>query len=140
MPHSCGGPTAYQGRGNPWGCPVHQIMGGRTTSEHDPQGAALVSSKPIPSLIAALALSVAGSTASRAQSTPSDEAGSQSAGPQTNASPTKDSTKKTKKKNKPKKHTGKTKLDKLERGKPASGEYKSAEKPAPNPADSPMAS
>src|SRR3989440_1660812 len=133
MPHSCGGPTAHQGRGNPWGCPVHQIMRGRTTSEHDPQGAALVSSKPILSLIATVALSVAGSTVSRAQSTPLDEAGSQSAGSQTNDSQTRDSTKKTKKKNKPKKHPGMTKLDKLERGNPASVYYKSRKKHAPNP-------
>jgi len=90
-----------------------------------------VSSKPILSLIAALALSVAGSTVARAQSTPSDEAGSQSAGSQTNDSQTKDSTKKTKKK--PKKHPGMTKLDKLERGNPNSVYYKSRKKHAPNP-------
>ena len=95
-----------------------------------------MSSKPILSLIAALALTVAGSTASRAQSTPSDEAGSQSAGSQTNDSQTKDSTKKTKKKNKPKKHPGMTKLDKLERGNPASVYYKSRKKHAPNPTNS----
>src|SRR3989442_11500253 len=124
MPHSCGGPTAYQDRGI-LGMPGSSGHGGRTTSEQYPQGAALVSSKPILSLIAALALSVAGSTASRAQSTPSDEAGSQSAGSQTDDSQTKDSTKQMKKKNKPKKHPGMTKLAKLERGNPASVFYKS---------------
>src|SRR5438309_6286312 len=131
MPHSCGGPTAYQGRGNPWGHPVHRIMELERPQEQYPQGAALVSSKPILSLIAALALSVAGSTVARAQSTPSDEAGSQTAGSPTNDSQTKDTTKKTKKK--AKKHPGMTKLDKLERGNPDSVYYKSRKKHAPNP-------
>src|SRR5438132_12639006 len=81
--------------------------------EQYPQGAALVSSKPILSLIAALTLSVAGSTVARAQSTPSDEAGSQTAGSPTNDSQTKDTTKKTKKK--AKNHPSMTKLKKLER-------------------------
>src|SRR6266446_6207068 len=133
MPHSCGGPTAYQGRGNPGDARFIRSSGVELPQTLDPQGAALVSSKPILSLVAALALSVAGSTASRAQATPSDDAGSQSAGSQTNDSQTKDSAKKAKKKNKPKNHPGMTKLDKLERGNPASVYYKSRKKHAPNP-------
>src|SRR5438132_11376383 len=90
--------------------------------EQYPQGAALVSSKPILSLIAALALSVAGSTVARAQSTPSDEAGSQTAGSPTNDSQTKDTTKKAKKK--AKKNPGLTQQDKQDRAHPVRMYYK----------------
>ena len=71
------------------------------------------------SLIAAFALSVAGSSAARAQPDSSDASGSQSTDSQT-------------KKKKQKKHPPLTKLEKLERGNPNSVYYKSRKKHAPN--------
>src|SRR3954468_12694359 len=84
-------------------------------------------SNAILSLIAALAVCVAGSSLARAESAPSNETGSQAAGSEA-AQPTQP-----KKSKKVKKHTNKTQHDKLERGNPHSVIYKGRKKSAPSP-------
>ena len=83
-----------------------------------------MASKLILSLMGALALSVAGSSLARAESTPSDDG----AGSQTNDSQTKASKKGSKKKG-----SKKDSLDALERGNPHSVRYKSRKKSTHNP-------
>jgi len=88
-----------------------------------------VSSNPMLSLTAAIAVSIAGSSLARAENPPASDPGAQTASPETKQSdPT--ISKKTGKK---KKHANKTELDKLERGNPHSVIYKSRKKTAPNP-------
>jgi hypothetical protein len=81
------------------------------------------------SLIVGAAVSVGGSSLARAESTSSNEPGSQTADAQATQP------KETKKTKKAKKHPNKTELDKLERGNPHSVIYKSRKKSAPNPSD-----
>jgi hypothetical protein len=83
-----------------------------------------VSSKPILSIVAAFAVSAAGSSLARADDDTASKPADAQAGSQTE---------KPKKAKKTKKHPNKTELDKLERGNPHSTIYKSRKKSAPNP-------